>query len=261
MHELYQNTREELINIWKLGLAAVLSAAIGLERELQHKSAGLRTNTLVGIGSALFMLISKSGFFDVLDQSIVLDPSRMAAQIVSGIGFVGGGIIFKQQNEIRGLTTAAAIWLSAAIGAACGAGLPILACITNVFYFVAVLICPFLWRSLGGRFHARDEMGISTVIRYRNREGGLQGLLQEIQEAGFEVRSVVRLERVDTRFRFSTVGDLSADVETAEDHIFDAYLTVHGMNSLTELFHVLSHLEYVISITVTTSQANLSGEV
>lgn len=80
---------------WKqlgeLGVALLLSAAIGLERELRHKDAGLRTLTLVGVGSALFMLVSKYGFTDVLEKQLVaLDPSRMAAQIVSGIGFIGG---------------------------------------------------------------------------------------------------------------------------------------------------------------------------
>jgi putative Mg2+ transporter-C (MgtC) family protein len=72
-----------------LALALALSAAIGLERELSQKSAGLRTYTLVGLGSALFMIISKYGFFDVLGENVVLDPSRVAAQIVSGIGFIG----------------------------------------------------------------------------------------------------------------------------------------------------------------------------
>ncbi|RJE22120.1 MgtC family, partial [Aspergillus sclerotialis] len=107
--------------ICQLLLSVGLSAIIGIERQLRHKSAGLRTNTLVGTGSALFMLMSKFGFGDVLSHYVVLDPSRIAAQIVSGIGFVGGGIIFKQQSEVRGLTTAAAVWLTAAVGSACGA--------------------------------------------------------------------------------------------------------------------------------------------
>src|SRR3978361_2151649 len=114
--------------IWRLGLALVLSASIGLDRELRQKSAGLRTYTLVGVGSALFMLISKYGFFDVLAANEVgLAPSRVAAQIVSGIGFLGAGLIFVRRDSVRGLTTAAGVWLTAAVGAAAGASLAVLA--------------------------------------------------------------------------------------------------------------------------------------
>ena len=84
----------------------------------------MRTYTLVGVGSALFMLISKYGFFDVLvPNEVVLDPSRVAAQIVSGIGFLGAGLIFVRRDSVRGLTTAAGVWLTAAVGAAAGASL------------------------------------------------------------------------------------------------------------------------------------------
>src|SRR6201991_3763712 len=105
--------------VWRIGLALALSASIGLDREMRQKSAGLRTYTLVGVGSALFMLISKYGFFDVLKENeVILAPSRVAAQIVSGIGFIGAGLIFVRRDSVRGLTTAAGIWLTAAVGAA-----------------------------------------------------------------------------------------------------------------------------------------------
>ena len=127
--------------VWRIGLALALSASIGLDRELRQKSAGLRTYTLVGIGSALFMLISKYGFFDVLKENeVVLDPSRVAAQIVSGIGFIGAGLIFVRRDSVRGLTTAAGVWLTAAVGAAAGASLPLLAIATTVAYFATVYI-------------------------------------------------------------------------------------------------------------------------
>lgn len=113
--------------VGELALAFVLSAAIGLEREIRQKSAGLRTHTLVGFAAALVMLVSKYGFGDVLGEHIVLDPSRVAAQIVSGIGFIGAGLIFVRQDAVRRLTTAATIWLTAAVGMAAGAGLWLLA--------------------------------------------------------------------------------------------------------------------------------------
>lgn len=98
------------LQVAELGLAFVLSALIGLEREFRQKSAGLRTYTLVGLASALIILISKYGFTDILKENrVVLDPSRIAAQIVSGIGFIGGGVIFLRKDLVRGLTTAATV--------------------------------------------------------------------------------------------------------------------------------------------------------
>jgi putative Mg2+ transporter-C (MgtC) family protein len=131
----------------ELGVAFLLSAAIGLEREMRHKSAGLRTYTVVGTTAALFLLISKYGFTDVLAKgTIVLDPSRVAAQIVSGIGFIGAGIIFVKQDQVKGLTTAATIWLVTGVGMACGAGLPWLALAVTLAYFALALLSPLLIR-------------------------------------------------------------------------------------------------------------------
>jgi putative Mg2+ transporter-C (MgtC) family protein len=137
----------------ELGTAFVLSAAIGLEREIRHKSAGLRTYTVVGTSAALFLLVSKYGFTDVLlRDTIVLDPSRVAAQIVTGIGFIGAGLVFVKQDRVKGLTTAATVWLVTAIGMACGAGLPWLATAATGAYFVVALIFPIFMRWLpGGR--------------------------------------------------------------------------------------------------------------
>src|ERR1700748_1381287 len=96
-----------------------LTTLIGLERTVQGKSAGLRTQTIVGTAAALILLISKYGFADVLSPgSVVLDPSRVAAQIVSGVGFLGAGLIITRRGAVHGLTTAAAGWESAAIGIA-----------------------------------------------------------------------------------------------------------------------------------------------
>jgi putative Mg2+ transporter-C (MgtC) family protein len=136
----------------ELGTAFLLSAAIGLEREIRHKSAGLRTYTVVGTSAALFLLVSKYGFTDVLvNDRIVLDPSRVAAQIVSGIGFIGAGLIFVRQDTVKGLTTAATVWLVTAIGMACGAGLPLLALAVTGAYFVVAFVFPLLMRLLPGR--------------------------------------------------------------------------------------------------------------
>jgi putative Mg2+ transporter-C (MgtC) family protein len=103
----------------RLFVAAVLGGAIGLERELRERQAGLRTHLVVSVGSALFTLVSAYGFHS-FDGKV--DPTRIAAQIVSGIGFLGAGAIIRQGLSVRGLTTAASLWLVAAIGMAAGAG-------------------------------------------------------------------------------------------------------------------------------------------
>ncbi len=136
----------------ELGAAFLLSAAIGFEREFRHKAAGLRTYTVVGTTAALFMLISKYGFMDVLRTGLVeVDPSRVAAQIVTGIGFIGAGIIFVQANRVRGLTTAATVWLVTAVGMACGAGLLILGTEVTAAYFITALAFTPLLKALGLR--------------------------------------------------------------------------------------------------------------
>ncbi len=109
----------------RLSIAAVLGGAIGMERELRERQAGLRTHLVVCVGSALFTLVSAYGFRDFMVQGgslVRTDPTRIAAQIVSGIGFLGAGAIIRQGLSVRGLTTAATLWLVAAIGMASGAG-------------------------------------------------------------------------------------------------------------------------------------------
>src|SRR6201991_1111733 len=155
-----------------LGLALVLSAAIGLERELRQKSAGLRPHTLVGFAAALIMLVSKYGFADVLGDHVILDPSRVAAQIVSGIGFIGGGLIFVRRDAVRGLTTAAAVWVTTAVGMAAGAGLPVLAVATTVGYFIVVFAFPWLTSWLP------DGRQLSRFVQVTYEDG--RGLLRDI---------------------------------------------------------------------------------
>jgi putative Mg2+ transporter-C (MgtC) family protein len=118
--------------ILRLVVAAVLGSIVGIERERLNWVAGLRTHMLVCVGSALFMIVSFSGFADVLGQEHVgLDPSRIAAQVVSGIGFLGAGTIVLRSKVVRGLTTAASLWTVAAVGLAVGGGLYVAAATTT----------------------------------------------------------------------------------------------------------------------------------
>ena len=130
----------------RLLVAAALSGAIGIERELRDRVAGLRTHMLVGVGAALFTLVSAYAWSDFIfdrDQGTVYDPTRIAAQIVTGIGFLGAGAILRQGLSVRGLTTAAGLWVVAAIGIACGAGYYCAAAITTGIVLVG--LGPLRW--------------------------------------------------------------------------------------------------------------------
>ncbi|NUR25534.1 MAG: MgtC/SapB family protein [Catenulispora sp.] len=179
-------TGQGWVQVGELALALLLASAIGLEREIRQKAAGLRTYTIVGVGAALFVLVSKYGFTDVLRPGLVtLDPSRVAAQIVSGLGFIGAGVIFMRRDTIRGLTTAAALWLTAGVGAAAGAGLGLLALLTTVGYF---LVCYGL-RPLAHRLPALRTEPVTYRIEYVDGRGLLRTVLDACTGAGFFVAS------------------------------------------------------------------------
>ncbi|MGW0532872.1 MgtC/SapB family protein [Streptomyces sp. NPDC003032] len=165
-------------------MAFLLSSVIGLEREIRQKAAGLRTYTIVGVGAALFTLVSKYGFSDVLHSgTVALDPSRMAAQIVSGLGFIGAGVIFVQRGSVQGLTTAATIWLTAAVGSAAAAGLPLLAVLATAAYFLV----SYGVRPLAHRLPALRSVPAGYRITYVQRPRLLHDLLEQCEAAGFVV--------------------------------------------------------------------------
>lgn len=176
-----------LTQFGELGLALVLSTLIGIEREWRQKSAGLRTYTLVGTGAALFMLVSKYGFDDMVGPHVALDPSRVAAQIVTGIGFIGGGLIFVRGDAVRGLTTAAIVWVTAAIGMACGGGLPLLAIAVTGAHFLVVLVYP----GLAARLPRSRYLEFGVRVVYEDGQGILRELLGESTRLGF---SIVRVQ-------------------------------------------------------------------
>ncbi|WP_031227111.1 MgtC/SapB family protein [Streptomyces roseochromogenus] len=180
----------------ELGLALLLSSLIGWERAAQQKSAGLRTHTLVGIASALMMEVSQHGFTAVLGlQNVSFDPSRVAAQIVSGIGFIGGGLIFVRRDAVRGLTTAATIWLTAAVGMACGGGLPILALAVTALHFLVVRGYPLFTSRL---IPETAATGFEARLTYRTGAALLPRLMETCTRRGFRIVQV-KVERLPGR--------------------------------------------------------------
>ena len=127
------------IFIVRLLLATLLGSIIGFEREYHAKEAGVRTHLLVALGSGLFMILSVYGFDFMLDRDHVsFDPSRIASQVVTGIGFIGAGTIILQKQMVRGLTTAAGLWVTAAIGLACGNGMYLIAVVTTAIVLISL---------------------------------------------------------------------------------------------------------------------------
>lgn len=134
----------------RLLVAGILGAIIGLDREYRAKEAGYRTHFLVSLGSALIMIVSQYGFQDIIQEnSVTLDPSRVAAQVVSGIGFIGAGTIILQKQIVRGLTTAAGIWATAGIGLAVGAGMYTISIAATLLTLAGLELLSFLFKSIG----------------------------------------------------------------------------------------------------------------
>lgn len=212
------------VQVGELGLAFVLSSLIGLERETRMKSAGLRTHTLVGVGAALIMLVSKYGFGDIAASGhTAFDPSRVAAQIVSGIGFIGGGLIFVRGDAVRGLTTAAVVWLTAAIGMACAAGLPLLAlCATLAHFFVVYGYTPFKRHF----FKTHYEL----VLAYRQQEDVMHSVLSRCAQREF------------------VVNDFAMHTPASADNTVCTTLQLAGRQPIQPLLVILGEIDGVTAV-------------
>ena len=142
------NTDIEIIV--RLGSATVLGGLIGFERELHGKVAGFRTHSLVALGSALIMLVSIH-IYDLYQGTVSVDPSRIAAQVVTGIGFLGAGTIIRSSAGIKGLTTAAGLWTASGIGLACGLGYFRAAFVATIITLLVLVVFSWVGRKIGAR--------------------------------------------------------------------------------------------------------------
>lgn len=158
----------------RLFVAGTMGILIGLEREYRAKEAGYRTHFLVALGSALMMIVSQYGFMDVLKTDLIrVDPSRIAAQVVSGIGFIGAGTIILQKQIVRGLTTAAGIWATSGIGLAVGAGMYAIGIAATLLVLLGLETLSYFFKSIGLRnmmidFSTDDKEAIKRVSQVFN---------------------------------------------------------------------------------------------
>lgn len=203
-----------------LALAFGLSSVIGFERQVRQKSAGLRTHTLVGVGAALFTLAGSYGFGETGEQ---VDPTRIAAQVVTGIGFIGAGVIFTRRDDVRGLTTAASIWLTAAVGLAAGAGMETLAiAATGIHLVVAFAYTPLVHRLPTSKYSLT-----SFEVSYHDGRGVLRDVLTATTDLGYVV-SNLEVARDEGR---TDVVAVSMDVEgkRRSDELVEALQRVAGV--------------------------------
>ena len=201
----------------RLAVSCILGMLIGIERSKRFKEAGVRTHIVVCCGAALCMIVSKYGFADlggILDGSRTSDPARLAAQVVSGIGFLGAGVIFKNGNTVRGLTTAAVLWFSAVVGLTVGAGMYVMGILAAL---VNLLLLVVLHRhAIGGDAYAANHLHFIVKNGY-DFNGALMNQMELWQ-------AQVTESKVDRRRDGTTEYDLTVrrrkEIEYAEMKAF-----------------------------------------
>ena len=228
-----------------LAVALVLSTAIGFERQSKNKSAGMRTHAMVGLGAALFMVVSKYGFSDVLMADLVrLDPSRLAAQVVSGIGFIGAGLVFGRRTQVRGLTTAASIWITAAVGTSAGAGLALPAVFVTAAHCLIVYAYPVLSATL------RTGLPQQWVLRvtYDDGVGALRDVLTTCTEEGFRVQGFATIRASDETKR--VVERLMKHEDASTTGSIEIELEIEGTMAASNVVSRLSQLAAVTEVSI-----------
>ena len=205
----------------RIALAGILGGLIGLERQMRAKEAGLRTHILVGIGSAMFMLVSKYGFADMLSSDhVALDPSRIAAQVVSGMGFLGAGTIMIQKQVVKGLTTAAGLWVTAAIGLVIGSGMYEIGIYGTVLALVVLEVFRRLSHLLIGKHH-------TLLVFLKPKSVPLV-----MQREGIRYGNVTVINRDED----SGLCELSVQVtlsrKSNDAHLYDKVMEINGVQSL-----------------------------
>ncbi|MEO7435761.1 MAG: MgtC/SapB family protein [Candidatus Binatia bacterium] len=212
--------------VLRLTVAALLGALVGAERERTERGAGLRTHAVVGIGSCLFMLVSAFGFVG-LDgaQHVPIDPTRIAAQVVSGIGFLCAGTIIVRRDNVHGLTTAAGIWASAAIGLAVGGGLFEMAIVSTVLILVVLAVVKPIERRLFGH---GQVFALTLVID--KKTVALAALRTAVEATGLRVQRLdVHIGRAERDRVKMAVAGRTADRDTT---IVESLRRVAGVHSV-----------------------------
>lgn len=207
-----------LIYLIRILAATLCGAIIGLERTKRSKEAGIRTHCIIACAAALIMIISKYGFADLLNDMGAFtqgtrgaDPSRIAAQVVTGISFLGAGVIFKNGNTVKGLTTAAGIWAMAAVGMACGAGMYSLAFLVTAVILAVQLIMH--WFNIGNDAYSNSEIRITLIdtpeiraaLKEKQKELDITVISSRVTACGDNTLNMILSVRLKKTIPFSDV--------------------------------------------------------
>lgn len=213
--------------IFKLTLACILGGLIGLERESLSRPAGLRTYTLVCVGSALAMIVSLDMYFKYY-QSVNADPGRIAAQVVSGIGFLGAGTIMREGATVRGLTTAAGLWVVACIGLAIGAGLYIPGIVTTALILFVLIYFVKIEQKFTGM---REYKGLVMVVQDQPGQVGIIGSI--LGDMGVLIKNIQLTRLEDDGLEIELLVQLPANMLIGK--VIEELSKVRGFRSIDRL--------------------------
>ncbi|GAA3406977.1 MgtC/SapB family protein [Paenibacillus hodogayensis] len=230
----------ELEMITKLGLALLFGMLIGIDRQMKHKQLGLRPSMVICVASCLITIVSIHAFgkFGGTNHPN-MDPMRLAAQIVSGVGFIGAGVILRRSNEvISGLTSAALIWSASALGIAIGAGFYMEAATGVVLLIAAVNVIPLMIKAVGPEVLSRRDVAVKIVVEpnYRMTE-----LIQMIERKGQGEKAVKR----EFKIRYMKLKDLANNSQSIE-----LTLSVPDKQYTTEIYYAIKKIDHVLSVEV-----------
>nr|WP_204518580.1 MgtC/SapB family protein [Brevibacillus fulvus] len=219
--------------IGKLCFALLLGLMIGLDRELKHKPLGLKTSMVISVASCLITIVSIQAVsrFSV-PGSTNMDPMRLAAQIVSGVGFIGAGVILKRGNDvISGLTTAAMVWAASGLGIAAGAGYYLEAFIADILIIAAINLFPLFIKLLGPQRLSERDFHVKIWL---NKNDEMTAILEELRQAGI-------------RFKHVKIKDLPDGIQQIQ------FIAIAPeKRRTTEIYYLISGIQYVVSVEIET---------
>jgi putative Mg2+ transporter-C (MgtC) family protein len=227
----------ELVMMMKLGLALIFGLLIGIDRQIKNKQLGLRPSMVICIASCLITIVSIEAYgkFGGANHPN-MDPMRLAAQIVSGVGFIGAGVILRRSNEvISGLTSAALIWSASALGIAIGAGFYTQAIMGVLLLILAVNVIPLLVKSLGSESLNRHDVSVKIVVESNYR---MTELIKMIERKDQNSKSEFKIRYMKLK-----------DIDTNRQRI-DLTLSVPGNYYTTEIYYYIKKIDHVQSVEV-----------
>ncbi|RXT05863.1 MgtC/SapB family protein [Ammoniphilus sp. CFH 90114] len=215
--------------IWKLGLALFLGLLIGIDRQLKKKPVGIKTCMIISVASCLITIVSiESVHIYSVEGHTNMDPMRLAAQVVSGVGFLGAGVILRRNNDvISGLTTASMVWAASGLGIAVGAGFILQASAAVVIMMLAINVFPSLLKLLGPKSFSQRDLLVKIIVDHRE---DVDIIFKEIKRCGMKVKHV-KLKDIDVNHSEVQMIILASEKQYTT-HIYRLLKSINGVDSV-----------------------------